>query len=57
MADKFQPLLCTRQEAAQLLKASLRTVDSWIAEGVLPAVRKGRRFVRIRLSDIEKFVA
>ncbi len=48
------PLL-TRQEAAESLCQSVRTVDKLIDTGELPAVRIGRS-VRIRPSAIEYFI-
>ena len=40
-------VLMTRREAAQRYAISLRSLDTLIAEGVLPTVRLGRRMVRI----------
>jgi excisionase family DNA binding protein len=49
-----KPLL-TREEAAEALSQSVRTLDYLIASGELPAVRIGRS-VRIRPSAIEYFI-
>ncbi len=48
------PLL-TRQESAERLNQSVRTVDKLIESGELPAVRIGRS-IRIRPSAIEYFI-
>ena len=51
--------LYTTAEAAAILNVSLRTVQAWIREGVLPHTRlgEGGRLVRIRASDLETFIA
>lgn len=43
--------LLTVQEAATLLKVSIRTIRKWVAEGKLPALRIGRT-VRIPLNEL-----
>ncbi len=48
------PLL-TRQESAERLRQSVRTVDKLIESGELPVVRIGRS-IRIRPSAIEYFI-
>ena len=48
------PLL-TRQESAERLSQSVRTVDKLIEAGELPVVRIGRS-IRIRPSAIEYFI-
>jgi len=45
----------TKQEIADALKISKRTVDTWIATGKLPCTRIGR-VIRIRQSDLEDFL-
>jgi len=46
--------LYTTQEVARMLKVSQRTVQDWIREGALPAVRYGR-LLRVRQADLEAF--
>jgi excisionase family DNA binding protein len=46
----------TRREAADFMRVAERTVDRLLAEGRLKALRIGRS-VRIRLSDVESFLA
>jgi len=46
----------TVAEVADLLKINQQTVRNWIAEELLPAVRIGRRRVRIREADLAAFV-
>lgn len=41
------PELLTRQECADTLRVSLRTLDKMIASGALPAIRIGERGVRV----------
>jgi excisionase family DNA binding protein len=47
------PLLTT-MEVAKLLRVSQRTVQDWIREGALPAVRYGK-LVRVRQADLAAF--
>ncbi|TAE90219.1 MAG: DNA-binding protein [Verrucomicrobia bacterium] len=47
--------LITRQEAAEILRQSVRKIDMLIVSGDLPAVRIGRS-VRIRKTSIDLFV-
>ena len=48
---QVEPVLVTREVAADLLGLSSRTVDTLIADGRLPVVRVGRS-VRLRVSDL-----
>jgi excisionase family DNA binding protein len=51
--DKSDALL-SPQEAAEILRVTPRTVQRYIAEGDLPAVRlPGGRLWRIRRGDVE----
>jgi excisionase family DNA binding protein len=45
----------TVAEVAEILKLNQQTVRNWIDQGLLPAVRVGRR-VRIRRSDFERLL-
>lgn len=47
----------TRQEAADRLAVSLRTLDGIIGRGALPAHRIGPRLVRIDEKELEAYVA
>ena len=51
------PQLLTRQEAADVLGVSVGTVKRRIATGDLPAFRDGRRIVRVRRTDLERYIA
>jgi excisionase family DNA binding protein len=46
----------TVHEVAGLLKVNQQTVRNWIDAGSLPAVQVGQRRVRIRRSDLDKFI-
>lgn len=48
--------LLTKKEVAHLCGASTRTVDRWIACGWLAVIRCGKRFVRFRGGDVERFI-
>lgn len=41
--EPLQKLLFTRQEAAAMLSVSTSTLDMMVAQGMIRAVRKGRR--------------
>ena len=46
----------TVAEIAELLKLNQQTVRNWIDAGKLPAIRVGERRVRIRRSDLVRFL-
>jgi excisionase family DNA binding protein len=46
--------LYTTDEVAKLLRVSQRTVQVWIRDGTLPAVRYGR-LLRVRQADLATF--
>lgn len=46
----------TRQQAAELLGVSLRTLDGMIQRGSLPAYKIGSKLVRLKDSDLEEYV-
>jgi excisionase family DNA binding protein len=48
--------LLTREAVARRLAISIPTVDRLIARRELKAVRIGRRAVRVRSADLERFV-
>jgi excisionase family DNA binding protein len=47
----------TVADVAELLKLNQQTVRNWIDAGELAAIRVGARRVRVRESDLEKFIA
>lgn len=42
----------TRADVAGIKKVSQRTVDRWVAAGILPAYRVGPRLIRFRAEDV-----
>ena len=50
--------LYTTAEAAAILNVSLRTLQGWVRDGVLPHIRlgEGGRLVRIRAQDLTAFI-
>jgi excisionase family DNA binding protein len=48
--------LLTVQEAAEILSLSVVQVRRYIADGSLPVIRFGRRAIRIKPSDLERFI-
>lgn len=54
MEEWMQELVVTREEAAEALRLSLRTVDKLLAAGQILARRVGRR-VLIPRTEIERF--
>ena len=53
VALQNETVLLTRQEAANILKCSVKTIDRLCSEGTLPRIRYSKRSVRIRLSDLK----
>jgi len=51
-----EPFL-TRQELAEVLKVSVRTIDRMVAAGQLPARRLGRSTVRFYLPEVMRWLA
>ncbi len=49
--------LLTVKEIAQLLKLNPQAVRNWIDQGRLPAIRVGKRRVRVRQSDLDTHLA
>jgi hypothetical protein len=52
----MQPLL-TQDEAAEILKLSVRTMERLRVSGTGPKYLKIRQSVRYRLSDLETFIS
>lgn len=48
--------LLTKKEVARFLKVSEATVYRMTRRGDLPAIRRGKRFTRIRKSDLLAFL-
>lgn len=48
--------LLSRQEAAERLGVSLRTLDGMVQRGVLPAYRIGPKIVRLKETDLEAYL-
>ena len=53
MPDEF----VTVAEIAEQLRLNQQTIRNWIDRGELPAVRLGRRRVRVRQFDLDAFIA
>ena len=49
--------LITKQQAAEQLCVSVRTLEGLIARGQLPAYKIGPKLVRLRPEDIEAYLA
>ena len=43
----------TKQQAAEVTQVSVKTIERWIAEGLLEAYRYGPRLVRIKAAALE----
>lgn len=56
LASEERGPLLTRREAAAWLGVSEDLVDALVRRGELPAVRVGRRAIRIRASDLDAYV-
>lgn len=47
------PVYLSLEEAAEAMSLSVKTIRRWVAAGMLPAYRCGKRAIRIRLEDLE----
>lgn len=54
--DLEKRTLLLKEEAAEILRVSVRKIEYMIEEGDLKAVRVGERSVRIPVSEIKKII-
>ncbi len=52
--DSIEPTLIKKQELANRLSVSPRTIDNWVAKRIIPFIRVGTRFY---LYDFEAVLA
>lgn len=57
MAQAHTRSTLSRADVADELGVNLRTVDNYIARGILPAYRVGGHLVRIKRADLEAFIS
>lgn len=48
--------LLTKQQLAEMLRISVKTIDLWIAKGYGPSPLKIGRLVRFRVKDVATFI-
>lgn len=48
--------LIKKQEAAEMLGVSIRSLERMIARGVIPAYKIGARLVRLRAEEVEAYL-
>lgn len=48
--------LLTKTEVADYLRVTLESVRRYIKSGALPCVKLGNKWVRVRQSDLQKFI-
>jgi excisionase family DNA binding protein len=48
--------LLTKAEAARRANVGQRTINNWMARGILPYIKLGSRAVRFLPKDVEKFI-
>ena len=53
-ASEHEHTLLTKQQTAEQLCVSTRTVERWTADGLLTAVVVGKRSVRFRQADVNQ---
>lgn len=54
--ENYAIKLLTRDDVAEILRVSLRTVDQLIHDEKLAVVRFGKRSVRVKYMDLENYV-
>jgi excisionase family DNA binding protein len=47
------PVYVSLEEAAEMMSLSTRTIRRRISDGTIPAYQCGRRFIRLRLDELE----
>jgi excisionase family DNA binding protein len=47
------PVYLSLADAADCMSVSVKTIRRWIAAGILPAYRCGKRAIRVKLEDLE----
>ena len=53
MTEVTIPAELTKRQAADRKQVSVKTIDRWIAEGLIEALRYGPRLVRIRTESLD----
>lgn len=53
VTTKRLPVYVSLEEAADMLSVSTRTIRRRISDGSLPGYRCGRRYIRVRLDELE----
>jgi excisionase family DNA binding protein len=53
VTEVFIPAELTKKQAAQRKQVSVKTIDRWISEGRIEALRYGPRLVRIRTESLD----
>lgn len=53
MTEVFFPAELTKKQAAQRKQVSVKTIDRWISEGRIEALRYGPRLVRIPTESLD----
>lgn len=51
-----EPILVSLESAAKMLQCSIKTMRRYVDRGELTAYRVGPRMIRIRVTDLERFV-
>lgn len=51
--SRIAPVYMSLDEAASCMSVSVKTIRRWIAAGILPAYRCGKRSIRVKLDDLE----
>jgi excisionase family DNA binding protein len=54
--ENFPPAILTKQQAAAYVQSTTRYIERVIKSGALRACKPTGKFVRIRRSDLEKFL-
>lgn len=54
--DRRHPELLGLSEVADQAGVHYRTVRRWISNGELPATRVGRKLLKVKQSDLDKFL-
>jgi predicted site-specific integrase-resolvase len=50
----MSPALCTKRDIAERYRVAIRTIDRWIAKGIIPVIRISPRCLRFDVARCDQ---